>query len=68
MRSEVVFKGRKKPLIGEVVGHTDAYIDLRHVDRDGKFRCTRIELTEIREVRNLLFDLPPANEAKRARA
>lgn len=66
MRTEVVFKSKRKPLVGEIIAHTETYYDLRHVDRDGKYRCTRIERGEVRELRNLLIDLPPATEARRA--
>jgi len=65
MRSEIVFRTRRKPLVGEILARAETHVDVRHIDRDGKFHCTRIELTEIREIRNLLFDLPPVQETRR---
>lgn len=65
MRSEIVFRTRRKPLVGEILAQAETHIDVRHVDREGKYRVTRIERTEIREVRNLLFDLPPVQETRR---
>ncbi len=66
MRTEIVFKSRRKSLVGEIISHTETYYDIRHVDRDGKFRCTRVERAEVREVRNLLIDLPAAVDPRRA--
>ncbi len=58
MRTEFLFKSRRKPLVGEIVAqHEDAY-DVRYVDRDGKFRCVRLQKADIREARPLLIDVP----------
>ncbi len=58
MRTEFIFKSRRKPLTGEIVAqHADAY-DVRYVDRDGKFRCVRLLKADLREARPLLIDFP----------